>query len=128
MVKVVEWLRIGFESEGIDTSVGKPPEFDSLGYDLIVIGSSIYGGKAVDEILEFVQVRNEELCTKKIATYLVCKTTNCPEVLMEQILDRLNTKPVSQMFIEGYMFREKNFRSQEGKTQNWIKEIIQKIG
>ena len=127
MVKVVEWLRRGFESEGIDTTVGRPSDFDSLDYDLIVIGSSIYGRKAVDEILEFLQNKHEELSKTKIATYLVCKTTDWPEVLMVQILERLSTKPMSQMFIEGYMFREKNFGRQESKALEWTTKIVQKI-
>jgi hypothetical protein len=39
MVQVVEWLEESVKTEGHEINVGKPHEFDSLDFDLFVIGS-----------------------------------------------------------------------------------------
>ncbi len=127
MVKVIKWLQAGFESEGHEVTVGRPHELDSLNYDLFVIGSSIYAGNAVEGILEYVEQNNEGLNEKNVATFLVCKETKCPEDQMVQILERLKKTPLTQMFIEGYMFREKDFKRQESKALDWTKEILGKV-
>ena len=124
MVQVVEWLKAACKSEGHDVTVGKPAEFGSLEFDLFVIGSSVYGGEVVEEIVEFVKKNNDTLSGRNIATFIVCKETKTPETNMEKILCFLEEKPINQMFIEGYMFREKDFGRQENKAKEWIKEIL----
>ena len=123
-VKVVDWLKKGFEEEGHEVTVGKPSKFDVLDYDLIVLGSSVYGGKVQEDVIQFVTMNKDVLAGKRLATFIVCKETKTPETHMEQILCLLTEDPVQQMFIEGYMFREKNFGRQEQKAKDWVKAVI----
>jgi menaquinone-dependent protoporphyrinogen IX oxidase len=127
MVKVVKWLEAGFTSEGHEVKVGRPNEFDSFDYDVFVIGSSIYAGNAVEGVLDYVGTNSDKLSEKNVATFLVCKETKCPEDQIVQIHERLKKEPLTQMFIEGYMFREKNFKRQESKALEWTKEILGKV-
>ena len=126
-VKVVDWLRQGFEDDGHEVSVGKPSKFDALDYDLIVLGSSVYGGKVQDDVIQFVMMNKDVLNEKSLATFIVCKESKTPEINMEQILCFLTEDPVQQMFIEGYMFREKNFNRQEQKAKDWVKATLSKL-
>ena len=126
-IRVVDWLSQGFGNEGHEVSRGKPAEFDSLDYDIIIVGSSVYKGEVVEEITEFVKRNSDTLSGKKLATFVVCKETKTPESHMEKILCLLKETPINQMFIEGYMFREKNFGSQEGKAKEWVKETLSKL-
>ena len=126
-VKVVDWLRQGFEDDGHEVSVGKPSKFDALDYDLIVLGSSVYGGKVQDDVIQFVMMNKDVLNEKSLATFIVCKETKTPEINMEQILCLLTEDPVQQMFIEGYMFRENNFNRQEQKAKDWVKATLSKL-
>ena len=126
-IRVVDWLRQGYEHNGHEVTVGKPSNFNSLDFDLIVIGSSVYKGEVVNDIIQFVMMNKEVLDGKSLATFIVCKETKTPETHMEQILCLLTEDPVQQMFIEGYMFREKNFDRQETKAKEWVKATLSKL-
>ncbi|MFW9807896.1 MAG: flavodoxin domain-containing protein [Candidatus Thorarchaeota archaeon] len=124
MVKVVKWLEETVKEDGHEVSVGKPSEFDSIDYDLIIIGSSVYIDTVVEEITKFVEKYSETLRGKKVATFLVCKETTKQEENLEQILCLLVEMPINKMFIEGYMFREGDFDRQENKAKEWAKEVL----
>ena len=92
-----------------------------------MIGSTIYAGNDVEGLLENVESSSEKLSDKNVATFLVCKETKCPEDQIVQIHERLKKEPLTQMFIEGYMFREKNFSRQEQKAKDWVKATLSKL-
>ncbi|MGD9395551.1 MAG: flavodoxin domain-containing protein [Candidatus Thorarchaeota archaeon] len=123
-VKVVKWLEETVKAEGHEITVGKPSEFDSLDFDLIIIGSSVYADNVVGEIKDFVKEKSNILSGKKVATFIVCKETKNREPHMDQILCELAEDPINQMFVEGYMVFEKDFGRQESIIKDWIKEVL----
>jgi hypothetical protein len=46
---------------------------------------------------------------------------------MEKIMCLINESTIERMFVEGYMFREKDFGRQEGKTKGWMKELLTSV-
>ena len=126
-IKVVDWLRKGFEEEGHEVTVGKPSKFEALEYDLIIGGARASGQEVQADVLQFVMMNKDVLDEKSLATFIVCKETKTPETHMDQILCLLTEDPVQQMFIEGYMFREKNFDRQEQKAKEWVKATLSKL-
>ncbi|TFG06985.1 hypothetical protein EU538_09425 [Candidatus Thorarchaeota archaeon] len=127
MVQVVEWIEDALASMGVDAEVGKPDQLGAMNHDAYFIGSSVYGGKVVPRILEFIQKYKEELASKPVAAFMVCKETKHPEEQMEQVLDALPAKPIGQQFFEGYILLEKDFDRQRTKAEAWVTEMIAKI-
>jgi menaquinone-dependent protoporphyrinogen IX oxidase len=122
--QVVKRLEDTVKTEGHEVTVGKPSEFESLDYDLIVIGSSVYAGNVVQAIKDFVKEISSTLSEKKVATFIVCKELQNREPHMDQILCELSEDPINQMFVEGYMISEKDFGRQESMVKGWAKEIL----
>ena len=126
-VEVIKWLTNAFQEAGIEVDAGKPEDISDLNYDVFVVGSSIYAGQAEDYLLDFVEKNKDTLTSKPVATFVVCKEVECPENNMAQILERLGTDPISQLFVEGYMLRKKNFDDQQGKVEDWAKDLVSKL-
>jgi menaquinone-dependent protoporphyrinogen IX oxidase len=126
-VEVIEWLMEACKKSGIEVEVGKPEEVSDLDHDAFVVGSSIYAGQAQSDLLEFVEQNRETLTSKPVATFVVCKEVECPEDNMAQILERLGSEPISQLFVEGYMIRRGNFDRQRVKVEDWVKDLISKL-
>ena len=127
-VQVVEWLRNALKSHNVDVTSGKPEEFNNLDFDAFIIGSSVYAGKVQDQLLEFIEARKEEIGSKPVGAFVVCKEVERPrEENLVQILDKLPTETVTDECFEGYMLRKGKFDDQQGKAEDWVREFVSKL-
>jgi menaquinone-dependent protoporphyrinogen IX oxidase len=67
--QVCEYIREGMAADAIISHVS---EIDSLDYDLIVIGSPIFIGKPIGEVVDFIAKHYEELKNKTVAVFVTC--------------------------------------------------------
>lgn len=127
-VQVVEWLSNALKSQNVDVTVGKPEDYDSLDFDAFIIGSSVYAGNVQAQLLDFIESRKEEIGTKPVAAFVVCKEVEHPrEQNLVQILDKLAIEPISEYCFEGYMLRKGDFERQQSKAIEWVKEFVSKL-
>lgn len=127
-VQVVEWLRNALKSNNVDVAAGKPEEFENLDFDAFIIGSSVYAGKVQEQLLDFIEAKKDEIGSKPIAAFVVCKEVEHPrEQNLVQILDKLPTEPISELCIEGYMLMKGKFENQRSKVEDWVKEFLSKL-
>jgi len=126
-VQVVEWLKAAFESNGLEVEVGKPEEINTLNCDLLILGTSVYAGAVQEPILEFVDQNQDLLREKPVATFVVCKEVKTPECHMNLVIEKLPKEPITWTNFKGYVMRKADFEKQQGKADNWVKEIIGRL-
>jgi len=123
-VRVVEWLKAAFESNGLEVEVGKPEEFNTLDCDFFVLGTSVYAGAVQESILAFVNQNQDLLREKPVATFIVCKEVETPECHMNLVIEKLPKEPMTWINFEGYLMRKGDFGKQQSKADTWVKDII----
>ena len=127
-VQVVEWLENALKNHNVEVTAGKPEEFDNLDFDAFIIGSSVYAGQVQQQLLEFIEARKEEIGSKPVAAFVVCKEVEHPrEENLIQILDKLPTEPITDQCFEGYMLRRGNFDRQQSKAEDWVRDFVSKL-
>jgi menaquinone-dependent protoporphyrinogen oxidase len=104
--KVAEWI-----SEGINgtTKLCKVNDVESLDYNLLVIGSPIYGGKPLESIVTFLNKNKNTLVEKKVALFIVCGDHPYPEYVshirqfLQDFEKKLTNKPIAIQAFGGYL-------------------------
>ena len=126
-VQVVEWLKVAFESNGLEVEVGKPEEINTQDCDLFVLGTSVYAGAVQEPILAFIDQNQDLLREKPVATFIVCKEVETPECHMNLVIEKLPKEPMTWINFEGYLLRKGDFEKQQSKANTWVKDIISRL-
>ena len=72
---VAELVSSHLLTKGFSTAVKPMPDVKDLnGYDAIIAGSAIHGGKWLPEAFDFLELHKEALNSKSFAAFLVCMT------------------------------------------------------
>lgn len=121
--KVAEWIGEGISGT---TEFCKVNDAESLDYDLIVIGSPIYGGKPLDSIDAFLKKNRNVLAKKKIALFIVCGDHPYPEYtshvsqFLQDFEKKLDNKPVAIQAFGGYLdLQDLNEKERDGMIAFW---------
>jgi menaquinone-dependent protoporphyrinogen oxidase len=121
--KVAEWIGEGFA--GI-TKFCKVNDVDSLDYDLIVIGSPIYGQKPLKSIDAFLEKNRNVLAEKKVALFIVCGDHPYPEYtshvsqFLQDFEQKLNNTPVAIQAFGGYLdLKDLDEKERDGMRAFW---------
>lgn len=72
---VAEMVSSNLVSKGVDTVVLPMTEVKDLnGYDAVIAGSAIHGGRWLPEAFDFLELHKEALNSRPFAAFLVCMT------------------------------------------------------
>lgn len=106
---IAEHVSSNLLTKGFTTSVMPMPDVKDLnGYDAVIAGSAIHGGKWLPEAFDFLELHKESLNSKPFAAFLVCMTMAMKnkEKYLQFISDfmipvRKIVKPVSEGLFAG---------------------------
>jgi len=121
--KVADWI-----GEGINgtTKFCKVNDVESLDYDLIVIGSPIYGQKPLKSIDTFLEKNRNVLAKKKVALFIVCGDHPYPEYtshvtqFLQDFEKKLDNTPVAIQAFGGYLdLKDLDEKEREGMRAFW---------
>jgi len=121
--KVAKWIGEGISGS---TEFCKVGDAESLDYELIVIGSPIYGQKRLKSIDAFLKKNRDVLAKKKVALFIVCGDYPYPEYasrvsqFLQDFEKKLVNEPVAIQAFGGYLdLKDLDEKERDGMIAFW---------
>ena len=121
--KVAEWIGEGI---GGTLKICNVKNVNSLDYDLIIVGSPIYGQKSLSSIDTFLEKNKTVLANKNVALFIVCGDHPFPEYadhvrqFLEEFENKIDTVPVAIQAFGGYLdIQDLDEQERDGMIAFW---------
>ena len=121
--KVAKWIGEGISGT---TKFCKVNDAESLDYDLIVIGSPIYGQKPMKSIDAFLEKNWNVLAKKNVALFIVCGDHPYPEYtsnvtqFLQDFEKKIDNTPVAIQAFGGYLdLKDLDEKERDGMRAFW---------
>lgn len=123
--KVAKWICGGI-SDTVDLK--RPNEVESLEYDLLVVGSPIYGGKPLKSVADFLEENKNRLAKRRVALFLVCGDHPYPKYarrvrrFLQEFKGRALNEPVAIQVFGGYCdLKDLDEKDRKSVSAHWTK-------